>query len=87
MDKKALAKFVNFFFLKIYAKITLKLSVAMPNSRLHTNFQLNIFIFEARASLQTLPQSLKQNANMSAREGLLWSTLDFGLLKYLTLVY
>ena len=60
MDKKALAKFINFF-LKIYAKTTYKLSVAMPNSRLHTNFQLNIFIFEARVSLQTLLQSLKQN--------------------------
>ena len=59
MDKKALAKFINFF----YAKTTLKLSVAMPNSRLHTNFQLNIFIFEARVSLQTLLQSLKQNSD------------------------
>ena len=35
----------------------------MPNSRLHTNFQLNIFIFEARVSLQTLLQSLKQNSD------------------------
>ena len=34
------------FSVKIYAKIALKLSVAMSNSRLPTNFQLNIFIFE-----------------------------------------
>ena len=43
--------------------------VAMPNSRLPTNFQLNILIFEAMASHQTLLQSLKQNANKSARLG------------------
>ena len=30
-------------------KKALKLSVTMPNSRLPTNFQLSIFIFEARA--------------------------------------
>ena len=41
----------------------------MPNSRLHTNFQLNIFIFEARVSLQTLLQSLKQNSDKSAQSG------------------
>ena len=31
--------------------------LAMPNSKLHTNFQLKIFIFVARASLWTLLQS------------------------------
>ena len=41
----------------------------MSNSKLSMKFQPNIFIFEARASLQTLPQTLKQNANMSARLG------------------
>ena len=43
--------------------------VAMSNIRLPTNFQLNIFIFEARVTLQTLLQSLKQNANKSTRLG------------------
>ena len=59
----------NFFSLKIYAKIEQKLSVfvAKHNSWLPTNFQLNIFIFEARTSLQALLQSLKQNAKKSAR--------------------
>ena len=39
-------------------------TVPMPNSRLpSTNFQLNIFIFEARVSLQTLLQSLKLNTS------------------------
>ena len=41
----------------------------MSNSKLSRKFQPNIFIFEARASLQTLSQSLKQNSNMSARLG------------------
>ena len=46
-----------------YAKTALKLFVAIPISLLPTNFQLNIFIFEARVDLQTLLQSLKQNAS------------------------
>ena len=41
-------------------KTAIKFFVAIPNSRLSTNFQLNIFIFVARVSLQTLLQSLKQ---------------------------
>ena len=41
----------------------------MPNSKLPTNFHLNIYIFEASVSLQTLFQSLKQNANKSDRLG------------------
>ena len=49
--------------MKIYGKTALNLCVAMPNSRLVTNFQLNIFIFEARVSLQTLLQSLKLNTS------------------------
>ena len=43
--------------------------VAMPYDMLPTNFPLNIFIFEARVSLQTLLQSLKQNSDKSARLG------------------
>ena len=39
----------------------------MPNSKLPAKFQ--IFIFEARASLQTLLQSLKRNSRKSARIG------------------
>ena len=43
-----------------YAKSALKVFVAMPKIRLRTNFQLNIFIFVARVSLQTFVlQSLK----------------------------
>ena len=34
-----------------------------------TNSQLNIFMFEAKANLQNLLQSLQQNANKSARLG------------------
>ena len=49
------------FSVKMFAKTALELSVAMPNSRLPANFQLNVFVFEARVSLQTLLQSLKQN--------------------------
>ena len=45
-----------------YAKTELKLFVAMPYSILPKNFQLNILIFEARASFQILFQSLKQRA-------------------------
>ena len=45
-----------------YAKTAEKLFVGMPNSKLPTNFQLSIFIFEARVILQTLLQSLKQKA-------------------------
>ena len=37
--------------------------------RFPTNFHLNIFIFEARASLQTLLQSMKQENKKSARLG------------------
>ena len=50
-----------------FAKMAMKLFAAMPNSRLPTNFQLNIFIFVARISLQTLLQSLKQKYKKSAQ--------------------
>ena len=40
-----------------YAKTAIKLFAAMPDSILPTIFQFNIFIFEARVSLQTLLQS------------------------------
>ena len=60
--QESFSKIYKLFFRR-KAKTTLKLSVAMPNSRLHTNFQLNIFIFEARVSFQTLLQSLKQNSD------------------------
>ena len=49
MDMKAVKK----FFIMV-------ITVAMPNSKLHAKFQLNIFIFVARASLRTLVQSMKQ---------------------------
>ena len=52
----------------MYAKIALKLFVAMPNNKLPTNFQLNIFIFKAKVRLHTLLQSLKQNTNMGHRK-------------------
>ena len=54
-------------------KIVLKLSVAMPNSSLQTNFQLNIFIFEAKTSLQTLLhiQSIKQVRTVEPRNSVL----------------
>ena len=41
----------------------------MPNSKLPTNFQLKILVFEAKVSLQTLLQSLKQKDRKSARVG------------------
>ena len=62
----------------IYSKAKLKLSVAMPNSGLHTNL-LNIFIFEAIVSLQTLLQALKQNSNKSAKLGTFCSKFSFFL--------
>ena len=46
-----------------FVKTSQKLFVAMPKTGLLKNFQLNIFIFETRASLQ----SLKQNTSKSAR--------------------
>ena len=61
MDRTA--KFTNFFQSTYTPK---QLFTDMPNSRLPTNFQRNIFIFETRVSLQTLLQSLKQNENKSA---------------------
>ena len=54
------SKIFKLFSVNIFAKMTLKLFVAMPNSKLHTNFQLNIFIFVVRVSLRTSLQSLKQ---------------------------
>ena len=53
------SKIYRLFSVHKYTKTTLELLVAMPSERLPTNFQLNIF--EARVSLQTLLQSLKQN--------------------------
>ena len=52
-----------------YAKTAKKLSVAMLNSSLPTNFQLNIFISKARVNLQTLLQSLKQTTSKSVHLG------------------
>ena len=60
-------QFFKLFCLEKYAKRPQKLFVAMSNSRLRSNFQLNIFIFEATTSHQTLPKPLKQNANKLAR--------------------
>ena len=42
-----------------YAKTALKSFVGMSKSKLPTNFQLNIVIFEAKATLQTLLQSVQ----------------------------
>ena len=41
----------------------------MANIKIPTNFPLHIFIFEARASLQTFRQSLKQKDSKSAQVG------------------
>ena len=48
------SNFLNFFSVRNYAKAELKLFVAMPNTKLPTNFQIIIFIFEARARLRVL---------------------------------
>ena len=64
--RKALAKFLNFFYEQLCPNC-IKAFIAT----LLTNFQLNIFIFEARASLRTLLQSLKQRARKLARAGYL----------------
>ena len=55
-------KIFKLFSVSKYAKTEIKLFVAMPYSMLPKNFQLNILIFEARASFQILFQSLKQRA-------------------------
>ena len=68
IDRKALAIIVKHS-VKMYAKTRLKLYVPMTNSRLPTNFQLGIFVFEARVSLQSLLQSLKQKSRKSALAG------------------
>ena len=49
---------------------------------LPANFQLNIFIFEVKTSLQTFLQSLKQNDNKSARLG---TTPDYVAFLYMSL--
>ena len=54
---------------KKYAKTALNMFAATPISRLPTNSQLNIFIFVARVSLQTLLQSLMQKDRKSAQIG------------------
>ena len=47
MNRKAVAKFITIFFsVNKWAKITLMLFVAMPNSTLIANFQLNTFDFD-----------------------------------------
>ena len=52
-----------------HTKTAVSLFIDMPNSKLPTNFQLNIFIFETGASLQTLLESLKQKDRKSAKVG------------------
>ena len=64
-DREFLGHIFNLFFMSTYAKT--KLFGAVPNSRLPANFQLNILIFVARISLQTLLQSLKQKDRKSAQ--------------------
>ena len=55
---------------KYHAKTAVTLFTSILNRKLPTtNFQLNIFIFEARVSLRTLLQPLKQNGKISAWEG------------------
>ena len=63
VDGTALAKFFKLFSAKEYDKIALISFLAMGNSSLLTNFQLDIFIFEELTTDQTLLQSLKQNSN------------------------
>ena len=60
MDRKAPFKFSKKISVNKYAKTALKLLIAMSNCKLPTKYQLNIFIFEARANLWTLLKSLKQ---------------------------
>ena len=69
--QKSSSKVLKLFSVKKFAKTAaIKLFVAMPkSSKLHTNFQLNIFIFGARVSLQTLLNSLKQKDRKSAQIG------------------
>ena len=57
LDTEFLGQIFKLFSRNKSAKNAIKLFVAMANGRLPTNFQLNIFIFVARASLQTLLQS------------------------------
>ena len=45
--REFLRQFFKLFCMNNYAKTVLDLFVAMLSSRLHTNFQLNIFSFEA----------------------------------------
>ena len=58
----------------------------MPNSKLPTNFQLNILIFNAKASLRILLQSAKYYRVGPAppgQEGNFWDTFsNFKKLKY-----
>ena len=67
--KEFLRQVFSIFCLKKYVKPAIKLFVYMSNERLRVTLQLNIFIFEARAGLQTLLRSLKQNSKKSARLG------------------
>ena len=59
MDKKAEAKFSNFYREQMCQNWANFIYI-------YEFFHLNIFIFEASASLQTLPQSLKRNVKESA---------------------
>ena len=62
MHRKALAKLTNFFSVNRTEVIC-----SYAQQQVTYEFSLNIFSFEARVSLQTLLQSLKQNANKLAR--------------------
>ena len=67
MDRKAQANFSNFPVNK-FTQTAIKSFISMPNSKLSTNFQLNILIFEAKASIWTLLQSLKQKISKNFYE-------------------
>ena len=73
---------LKLFSRKKCTKIALKFFVGMPNSRLSTNFQLNIFIFVARVSFQTLLQSLKQKDRKSAHMRNIPKSLPLQVIKY-----
>ena len=50
MDRKAKAKFSNFFSVKKFAKMAIKFFVAMPNSKLHMNFRsISSFLWPGQA--------------------------------------
>ena len=54
-DKSTKSDLYDHFYDNI-CQSSLEIFFPVPNTRLHTNFQLKIFIFEARVNFQTLLQ-------------------------------